>query len=500
MKRRSFLEQSALSAFAVLNPWSPANAHGYPKSRARGRAKNIIFMVSDGMSTGTLNMASLLLERSRQQRSHWLRLYDENKVSRALMDTASASSLVTDSAAASSAWGGGRRVNNGSLNVAPDGQHRLPLLQKFKEAGKAVGCVTTVPVTHATPAGFCISNGSRGDMAEIATQYLPLQFDLFLGGGTDYFSAGTRKDGRDMNNAFRQKGYQYCTDTAGLLRLQPGRPALGLFAPDALPYALDRLHNTDLAAAVPSLAVMTREALRLLSGQRDGFVLQVEAGKVDWAAHANDIGALLFDQVDFDDAVAEAIRFAEKDGDTLVVITTDHGNANPGLFYGKEANDHFDHIARFQHTNDWILNGIDRQFTVEQTIDRVWQAQQIRLQPEEAKNLLQHYEKLDETGVQRPEAAFPLPGAGAGATYFGGLGFDGPFGRLCRARAFRRRKGVAETFYPQRRAALPAAGSRRAACQKKLICCKCRLYNIAIRDRRRFGFRHSAVPPARPCW
>ena len=399
MKRRSFIGQSALSAFAALTPWQPAGARTSPKNNARGKAKNIIFMVSDGMSNGTLNMASMLLQRSRKQRSNWLHLYDENRVSRALMDTASASSLVTDSAAASSAWGGGSRVANGSLNVTPDQQHRLPLLQKYKAAGKVVGCVTTVPVAHATPAGFCISNDSRGDMAGIVDQYLPLQFDLFLGGGLDYFSAATRKDGRDMPAVFRQKGYQYCTDSNGLLGFRAGLPALGLFASDALPYALDRVNDPQLAATVPSLAVMTREAIRLLSGHREGFVIQVEAGKVDWAAHGNDIGALLYDQLDFDEAIGEAIRFAEKDGNTLVVITTDHGNANPGLFYGKEANDHFDHITRFRQTNDWVLRGMDGKFSIDQVIDRIWQAQQIRLQPEEAKTLLQHYEQLDETGI-----------------------------------------------------------------------------------------------------
>src|SRR5690606_31100921 len=82
-----------------------------------GTAKNIIFLVSDGMSMGTLTMADLLRQTKEGRGSHWMDLYRENKVSRGLMDTASKSSLITDSAAASSAWGGGHRVANGSLNI-----------------------------------------------------------------------------------------------------------------------------------------------------------------------------------------------------------------------------------------------------------------------------------------------------------------------------------------------------------------------------------------------
>src|SRR5690606_580015 len=161
------------------------------------KAKNIIFLVSDGMSSGTLSMADQFLYRSTGQRSNWMKLYQENLVSRSLMETASANSIVTDSAAASSSWGGGIRVNNGSLNVNADGSTNLPILQKFKKTGKKVGCVSTVPITHATPAGFCIATSSRNDQDKIAEMYLSVGFDVMLGGGANYFSAASRKDKKD---------------------------------------------------------------------------------------------------------------------------------------------------------------------------------------------------------------------------------------------------------------------------------------------------------------
>ena len=120
MKRRQFFRNSSLAALGSLF-LSQANGQGenskllFPGSK--GKAKNIIVMVSDGMSTGTLTMADMLLQRKMGKGSNWLNLYRENKVSRGLMDMASANSLTTDSAAASSSWCGGKRVNNGSLNI-----------------------------------------------------------------------------------------------------------------------------------------------------------------------------------------------------------------------------------------------------------------------------------------------------------------------------------------------------------------------------------------------
>ena len=405
MQRRDFFRNGSLAFVggAFLDSgklWaSPVG-----KNKLKTKARNIIFMVSDGMSSGTLNMADLLLQRKEGRRSSWLSLYDEQTISRALMDTASASSLVTDSAAGSSSWGGGGRVKNGSLNVNTDGSINIPILQKFKSKGKSVGCITTVPIAHATPAGFCITNNERGDMDEIALQYLPLRFDVMMGGGIDNFMAATRKDKRDLVKDYRQANYTVVTNRNDLLRVKPStdNPLLGLFHDSGLPYTLDREQDRTLTEAVPTLAEMTHKAIEILNNNKQGFALQVEGGKVDWAAHANDVGALLYDQIAFDDAVKVAIDFAKRDKETLVIITTDHGNANPGIFYGDAADKNFDNIQRFRHTNDWILNGINKHFTVDQVIERVEYAQGMILKKEEAAELLNHYTRLDETGIYNP--------------------------------------------------------------------------------------------------
>lgn len=408
MKRRDFFRKTAIAAAGatVLSPLSSMAGSDRPaafESPLRSKAKNIIFMVSDGMSVGTLSMANMLSERRDGTLCEWMSLYHRGVVSRGLMDTASANSLVTDSSAASSSWGGGVRVNNGVLNVAPDGSRPVPILQKFKAAGKAVGCVTTVPITHATPAGFCVNSDSRSDQPGIALQYHDLRFDVMMGGGDEFFSADKRKDKQDVFGKFAGSGFQVAKTRAEMQAIDAAgedAPILGVFSQNGLPYALDRENDDALKTTTPSLAEMVGTAIRHLQKNRNGFVLQVEGGKVDWAAHANDVGGLLYDQLAFDEALATAVAFAEADGNTLVIVTTDHGNANPGLF---GATEDFEKIIGFKHTNDWVLQGIDRDFTANQVRERIEHAQGYAINANEAIQLLSHYvTDRDEDGLYNP--------------------------------------------------------------------------------------------------
>lgn len=404
MRRRDFFKGgSALIGASLISPSAIFAQEQEQTALNAGPAKNIIFMVSDGMSTGTLNMTDMLLRRKEGRPSNWISLYEQNRVKRAFMDTASANSLVTDSAAASSSWGGGKRVNNGSLNTNPDGSENTPIWMKFKAAGKSTGCVTTVPITHATPAGFCVSTKGRSDQAGIALKYLSSGFDVLLGGGHEFFSSSLREDKDDVFKRFSDARYTVLKDRNDLLQASTAdNKLLGVFNEDGLPYTLDRANDANLLKRIPTLSEMTATAIKKLSQNPKGFVLQVEAGKVDWAAHANDIGALLYDQVAFDDTLKVVLDFAAQHKDTLVVITTDHGNANPGLFSGAKANQNFDRIQTFKHTNEWILTGVDKSTSTSTLIEKIVEAQGYSITKEEASAVLKHYQTLDEKGIYNP--------------------------------------------------------------------------------------------------
>ncbi|MDP3314151.1 alkaline phosphatase [Lutibacter sp.] len=397
MDRRKFFKNGSLFALgtSLISPFDlSATSLERDTIKNNKKAKNIIILISDGMSSGTLNMADLYLSRKTGVGSNWISLYKNNKISRALMDMASASSIVTDSAAASSSWGGGFRVNNGALNVGVNGETYVPIWQKFKKAGKMAGCVTTVPITHATPAGFCVNSKSRNSQEDIAEIYLELGFDVMMGGGNNYFASEFRKDKRDLYEEFSNKGYQVIKSRDELMMTDSNKPILGVFYNDGLPYSIDRRNDQELLKKIPTLGEMTQKAIDQMKNNSKGFVLQVEAGKVDWAAHGNDIAGLLYDQIAFDEAVKVAIDFAEKDKETLVIITTDHGNANPGIIYGKNADNHFDTIQNYKHTNEWILNGLDRETTISQVKERIEYANNFGTTDEEAKLILSYYTNI----------------------------------------------------------------------------------------------------------
>jgi len=263
-----------------------------------------------------------------------------------------------------------------------------------------------VPITHATPAGFSISTKNRGSQEAIADLYLTHRFDVMMGGGTEYFSKEKRKDGKDLFTGFASQGFNVVRNKAEMENAKTDKPLLGVFYEDGLPYTLDQKSDATLMATIPTLADMTKKAIAHLSQNPNGFVMQIEGGKVDWGAHANDVGALLYDQIAFDEAIAVAIAFAEKRNDTLVVITTDHGNANPGLIKSKDVDKNFDRIQQFKHTNEWILNKISKNDTPSAVIERIQEAQGYAITSDEARELLTHYADLDNGGIYN---AYKLP-------------------------------------------------------------------------------------------
>lgn len=332
-----------------------------------GTAKNVIFMVSDGMNHGALSLARQFREQNGGT-TRWTRLYREQPVVRALVETFSANSCVTDSAAAASAWGGGKRVNNGTLNVLPDNTHVETLHRKLQAKGRKTGLVSTATITHATPAGFAVNVDSRADEAIIAEQYLERRVDLLLGGGRKFFS-------EDLKKRYAGAGYAVVESREALTKLpqDPDKPLLGIFYESHLPFSIDHQNVPALQAAVPTLAEMTKIALDRLAPAKEGFFLMVEGARIDHAGHANDAAASIHDQLAFDDAIGTVLDFVEKHPDTLVIITTDHGcggiqmngvsaSANQGIAPGlyNASNTYFERLRGFTRSIEWMKqNGVD---------------------------------------------------------------------------------------------------------------------------------------------
>lgn len=388
ISRKDFLKTGALLGGAALTTIGMHPAASAVKTSS-GKAKNVIFLVSDGMSAGTLAMADILTRQNHSRPSHWIHSYETGRTKRSMMDMSSLNSVVTDSAAAASSWGCGKRIVNGAVNMGPNGEEYMPILPIFKAAGKATGLVTTARLTHATPAGFIANVRARGMEDEIAVQMLERGADVFLGGGMRFFAADRRRDGRDVFGEFAQAGYHAVKTKPELMALgADGKPVIGLFHDQHLPYTVDHTQIDEYKHNVPTLAEMTTIALNRLNAKPNGFILQVEGSRIDHAAHGNCAAGLVFDQMAFDDAVGVALKFAENRDDTLVIITSDHGNANPGLnAEGRNYGDSLDNLLKLNkitRSNEWMRDewGRNRPTSVQDLRDQfaAWSTFDVKLE------------------------------------------------------------------------------------------------------------------------
>lgn len=282
-------------------------------------SRNIILLIGDGMGAGQRTAA------------RWYSAGLDGKLAidllpaEGLAHTASADSSVTDSAASATAMATGIKTNNGIIGMDPEYRILETILERAKVHGMATGMVTTVQVTHATPAAFGAHVPDRSMTEAIALQLLSTGVDVILGGGEDdflptsttgcYSDSGKRADGRDLIEEAVSSGYTYVCDVDGLLAVNTGSTSrlIGLFADEGLqrPYS-------------PSLAKMTEVAIAILSQDPDGFFLLVEGGQIDWACHAQDAENAIMDTLGFDQAVAQAVMFAQSEPLTLVVAAADH--------------------------------------------------------------------------------------------------------------------------------------------------------------------------------
>lgn len=316
------------------------------------KPKKIIYLVADGMGTGSISYAHHWQLKHTQQPLNYVQMLARPDMHRALQDTASASSPVTDSSAAASAWGSGQRIENGKVNISTSGQSLKPILSYAKEAGLGTGLVTTCRITHATPAGFAANAGSRDMEDVIAQQYLAREIDVLLGGGDKFFQGNDALGNPfDLYPQFEAKGYSVAKTADVLKQVAGAGRLLGVFSRSHIPYAIDRAHQVQFAG-VPTLPEMFAGALKSLETHSKGFLLQVEAGRVDHAGHGNDAASILHEMLEFDAVVGQALSYVDAHPDTLLIVTTDHGTGGCQLNgQGKKYSDSgpaLDRVERFK--------------------------------------------------------------------------------------------------------------------------------------------------------
>ncbi|MFP4379298.1 MAG: alkaline phosphatase [Candidatus Sumerlaeia bacterium] len=346
-RNRCFKIFSVIALIVILV--SSVGAHEALKSKtdsasAIPKYKNIIFMIPDGCS------------QSIQTLARWYKGEDLtlDSMNCGMLRTDMANSVITGSGAAGTAFATGHKTTVRFLGVGPRDDDLLStfddydpkrayapmatILELAKMMYKSTGLVATSRITHATPAAFACHIFDRGLDNEIMEHMVYNNLTVALGGGRRHLlpisEGGKRTDAENLEQVLIERGYEIVTTRDELMSISPNRytKLWGAFDMSHLAPEMDR---EKYFPTQPSLAEMTEKAIDVLSQNPRGFFLMVEGSQVDWAGHNNDIGYMLNDFIEFDEAVKVAVEFAKNNGNTLVVAFADHntGGMKIGHYY-----------------------------------------------------------------------------------------------------------------------------------------------------------------------
>ncbi len=285
-------------------------------SKNNNRPKNIILLIGDGMGLSQVSVSAISMKNDQFKKFKSI----------GLVNTCAADKLITDSAAGATAYATGYRTNNGMLSVDPAGKILDTVIDIAQSKKISTGIIATSSLTNATPAAFISHNGTRKDEFGIAHQILKCGVDVLLGGGTDFFLSknlgGKREDDFNLIDSMKYAGYEIVTSPEKLKGKISNKKIFGIFGGYALPHAKERNY---------SLGDLTSAAIAKLKMNKAGFFLMVEGSQLDWASDINDKKYLFEEIYDFNSAVEAALKFAEEDKNTLVIVLADHDTSSLGI-------------------------------------------------------------------------------------------------------------------------------------------------------------------------
>jgi alkaline phosphatase len=275
------------------------------------KPRNVILLIGDGMGLTQISAGVYFGKQSNFERFQVI----------GLTKTHASKQPITDSGAAATAMATGHKTYNGAIGVASDSSRVRNILEIINEKGVRSGIITTSSLTHATPASFYAHVLSRRMEEEIAVQLLHSSLDFMAGGGLKFISK--RQDRNDLLPDFRKKFYVEVNALEPYDKIKKKERVAFLLAADAMPKQLDGRGDF--------LPNATELAMAFLNKDNASFFLMIEGAQIDWAGHANDTNYLIAEQLDFDQAIGRALDFAEKDGNTLVIVTADHETGGMAL-------------------------------------------------------------------------------------------------------------------------------------------------------------------------
>lgn len=293
--------------------------------------KNVILLIGDGMGLAQIH-AGYIVNHGQLNMSNIHNI--------GFSQTAAADAGNTDSAAGGSAMAIGEKTNNRYIGVGTDQKKRTNLVDTLANYGIKSGIISVGDITDATPAAFYAHQPDRSMSSEIASDLLNSKVEILVGSNQKSFFKN--KDAALMTKLADQ-GFKLNTSADGFYKESKGRQLV------LLPDTATRPVKEGRTALLKESFVHT---LKMLSGNKEGFFVMAEGAQIDYGGHANDLPYVVTELHDFDKTVEAALRFADQNGETLVVITADHetggltlldASAEKGMISG--------HFSTNDHTN-----------------------------------------------------------------------------------------------------------------------------------------------------
>jgi alkaline phosphatase len=265
------------------------------------KPKNIILLIGDGMGLSQISA----LHQAQDNTSSFDRFVNIGFIS-----THSASDKITDSAAGATAFACGKKSYNGAISVGVDSLPIPNLCEILSRKNYSVGVVATSSITHATPACFYAHAKSRNYNVQIAKQLFESEVVFFAGGGREF-----------LRKSFPKNKDSWIVDTSNQFQIPLDwdfEKRYGFaWEDDGLPKVMDGRNDVLTQATLVGIEFLSKRST-------DGFFLMSEGSQIDWGGHANDYDYVLSEMKDFDLLINKVLDFAEKDGNTLVIVLADH--------------------------------------------------------------------------------------------------------------------------------------------------------------------------------
>ncbi|MFC2152465.1 alkaline phosphatase [Bacteroidota bacterium] len=284
------------------------------KEKQVQKPKNIILMIGDGMGVTQIYAAMSVSEKQ---------LNFERFKYVGFQKTYSASNYITDSGAGATALSTGSKTINKYIAVDTTGNPLKTILEYAEDNELATGLVSTSTIIHATPASFIAHDTSRYNYENIASDFLDIDIDVFIGGGKRYFTE--REDSLNLIDSLKKKQYQLIDGLENFNTEIEGKFAV---------FTADKHNPSIINGRGDMLPLSTEKAIKVLNKNENGFFLMVEGSQIDWGGEENDIEFVITETIDFDNAIAKALEFAIENKETLVIVTADHESGGLALVDG----------------------------------------------------------------------------------------------------------------------------------------------------------------------